>query len=190
MKNYKNYIKINESIIDLFDNIYNRPSSIKGLVSTGFDINTLDENGATLLHKLSEWVTNVREMKMFLEIPNINLNIIDNSGYNPAYYFTQQYNDEIVELFLDRKDLDVNQIIKKEFTTAFLVARSVNSENLTKLLTNFDVDLSIKLKGKMFFDFIQKEELKEIMPIIEKNPKYKQAYKQYLLNKDLDKFNI
>ncbi|WP_168456244.1 ankyrin repeat domain-containing protein [Wolbachia endosymbiont of Ctenocephalides felis wCfeJ] len=97
---------------------------INQLVESGFDINSKDANGVTLLHKFTKEGDAAR-VKSLLEHA-ADFNVVDNENRNPLHYAVMHGQKKIAKLLVN--ELTVNSKDKNRFTPLHLAALQDDTE--------------------------------------------------------------
>ncbi|QOD38874.1 ankyrin repeat domain-containing protein [Candidatus Wolbachia massiliensis] len=108
-----------------------REESIDQLVESGFDINSKDANGITLLHKFTK-EGDVVGVKSLLE-HEADFNVVDNENRNPLHYAIMHGHKKIAKLLVNQ--LTINSKDKNGFTPLHLAALQDDAELIGFLVT-------------------------------------------------------
>ncbi|WP_395463421.1 ankyrin repeat domain-containing protein [Wolbachia endosymbiont of Cantharis cryptica] len=107
-----------------------REEDINQLVESGFDINSKDASGITLLHKFTK-KGDVVGVKSLLE-HEADFNVIDNENRNPLHYAIMHGHKKIAKLLINQ--LTINSKDKNGFTPLHLAALQDDTELIDFLI--------------------------------------------------------
>lgn len=89
-------------------NINDVKEIVNNLIRQGANINFQDEEGNSLLHKAIKY-NKEQALTILLEIPNININEYNNSGYTPLHIAVSEARYiKLVSMLSNHKDIDLN----------------------------------------------------------------------------------
>ncbi|WP_353270996.1 ankyrin repeat domain-containing protein [Wolbachia endosymbiont (group A) of Hedychridium roseum] len=108
-----------------------REEDINQLVENGFDINSKDASGITLLHKFTK-EGDLVGVKSLLE-HEADFNVVDNENRNPLHYAIMHGHKKIAKLFVNQ--LTINSKDKNGFTPLHLAALQDDTELIDFLIT-------------------------------------------------------
>ena len=115
--------------------------------------------------------------------PKINVNYRDSDGYTPLLVAAIRNNDEVVKLLID-KGADIN-VLDHRGQTPLMIAANIPSLKLIQIFIKYGADWNIIDKDKT--DFVDRLSPRAIKNIKEWFPN---EYKNYILNKEANKYNI
>jgi len=169
---------------DLLYYIENRPNieKVKEKIEAGDDVNATNKFGETPLTIVS--ATNKIDVVKILIEAGADLNIRDNSKY-AALHAAVNHNNYIISKMLIEAGADVNIQDNDDDTPLFYAAYKTNIM-LIKLLTDAGADWFIKNKfDNYFIDYIiESGKDTELINL------YPDKYKEYLMIKNAEKYNI
>jgi len=156
---------------------------VKELIESGSDVNKKDINGISALEYTIIHKDDIKLCKLLIIAgADMNINTIDG---NPILIYTAIHNIEIFKLLL-KYGADVN--IQNYFNRTALIYMSGNYiYNLTiiKLLIDAGADWNIKDDNGMdFLDYLKIEQKEKIIKL------YPEKYKEYLIRKNVEKYNL
>ena len=123
------------------------------------------------------------EAKHLINDPKINVNYRDSDGYTPLLVAAIRNNTEIAKLLIE-KGADINGLDHRG-QTPLMIAANIPSMKLIEVFIDAGADWNI-------IDFEKTDFVDRLSPkydtIIKKN--YPNEYKNYLLNKEANKYNL
>lgn len=116
-------------------------NGIKSLVEQGINIDTIDQSGMTVLHRVIQ-KNNTELAKQIINELNPNLNIQNQIGWTPLYIACMKGNFEIAEILLNKgANPDLNDSVSK-VTPLYLACENFNFP-MIKLLVEYKADMNI-----------------------------------------------